>query len=118
MANKNPFSIFSINNQTVHIEALEADVTIRPLTMAESDAYNKRLLGKYDGKGDPTIDLNVATAINYEKVAMCLVEPKMSIPDLKALPTTATKAIGEIVKAIDGRVDEESDEDEDTPEGN
>ena len=113
MANKNPFSVFKITEQKIFIEALDAEVTFRPLTMAEADAFNKRLLGDYDGKGDPKIDLNAATMINYEKVAACLVDPKMTIQNLKALPVTASKAIAEIVKAIDGREDEPEDKDTD-----
>jgi len=119
MATKNPFKLFELGEQTVFIEALEAEVKYRSLTMSESDAFNKRLLGDFDGKGDPKIDLNVATATNYEKVALCLIEPKMSIADLKALPVTAAKAITEIVKAIDGREDEpEANAEEDTTAGN
>lgn len=116
---KNPFDLFTLGEQTAFIDALEAEVTFRSLTMSESDAFNKRLLGNYDGKGDPTIDIAEATKINYEKVALCLVSPKMSIADLKALPVTATKAISEIVKAIDGREEDDADEEsKDEAEGN
>ena len=110
MANKNPFSLFTLGEQTVFIEAFQAEVTFRALTMAESDAFNKRLLGDYTGKDDATIDIAEATKINYEKVAKCLIEPKMTIEDLKALPVTASKAIAEIVKAIDGREDDKDEE--------
>ena len=116
MANKNPFDLFKLGSQTVFIEALQAEVEFRSLTMAESDAFNKRLLGDYSGKGDPQIDLAEATKINYEKVALCMSSPKMSIEDLKKLPVTASKAMNEIVKAIDGREDEADKEDE--TEGN
>ena len=102
----NPFSLFSLGEQTVFIEAFDAEIKFRPLTMAESDAFNKRLLGNYDGKGDPKIDLAEATKINYEKIALCLLAPAMTVVDLQALPVTASKAITEIVKAIDGREDE------------
>ena len=117
MAKTNPFDLFKLGTQKVFIEALEADIEFRSLTMAESDAFNKRLLGDYTGKGDPQIDLAEATKINYEKVALCMSEPAMSIADLKALPVTASKAINEIVKAIDGREDVE-EVDEDTAAGN
>ena len=106
----NPFDLFALGEQTVYIETLKSDVTYRSMTMAESDAFNKRLLGDYDGKGDPQIDIAEATQINYEKVALCLISPAMSIDDLKALPVTASKAITEIVKAIDGREDEPDEE--------
>lgn len=114
----NPFSLFTLGEQTVFIEALNAEVTFRSLTMSESDEFNKRLLKGYTGKGDPQVDMNEATKINYEKVAMCLISPKMSIEDLKALPVTANKAIGEIAKAIDGRTDEDEAEAEEEIAGN
>ena len=99
----NPFDVFTKTEKTTFIEALDAEIKFRDLTMAEADAFNKRLLKDYNGKGDPTIDLAEATAINYEKVALALIEPKMTVKDLKALPTSASKAIGEIIKAIDGK---------------
>ena len=111
----NPFNLFTLAEQTVFIEALEAEVTFRSMTMAENDAFTKRLLGDYTGKGDPVIDLAEATKINYEKIELCMTKPKMTIQELKALPATASKAINEIVKAIDGREDEPK---EDDAEGN
>lgn len=101
----NPFDQFLTSEKTVHIEALGADIRFRDLTMGEADAFNKRLLKDYDGKGDPSIDLAEATKINYEKIALALIEPKMSVTKLQALGTTASVAINEIIKAIDGRED-------------
>ena len=106
----NPFDAFQTTEKIVHIEALEADVKLRDLTMAEADAFNARLLKGYTGKGDPEIDMAEATKINYEKVALAMLEPKMTVAQLQALPTSASKAIGEIVKAIDGREDEVDEE--------
>ena len=115
----NPFDMFRLGEQTIFIDELQAEVKYRSLTMSESDAFTKRLLGDYTGKGDPKVDLNEATKINYEKAALCMLEPKMSIDELKALPVTASKAINAIVKAIDGREDEEKEDGgEDTTEGN
>ena len=108
MANKtfvNPFDVFTTTEKTVRIEALNADIKLRELTMAESDSFNKRLLKGYSGKGDPEINMEEATQINYEKVALCLIEPKMTVEQLQALPSSASKAINQIVKIIDGRED-------------
>ena len=80
------------------IKALDnAEIKYRELTMAESDAFTKRLIKDFgkDGK-DAEIDFNEANEIKYEKVATMLVEPKMTIEDLKALPASAIGAINEI----------------------
>ena len=106
----NPFDAYKTEEKKVFIEALNSEITYRELTMLEADNFNKRLLKNYDGKGDPTIDLEEATKINYEKVALALVEPKMTVKDLQGLPTSAAKAIAEIVKAIDGKEGATDDE--------
>ena len=106
---KNPFDIFIAAEKTVLIKGLDAEITFRELTMAEADGFNKRLLKDYNGKGDPTIDLAEATKINYEKIAMSLIKPKISVEELEALGVTATKTIAEIVKVIDGRGDDVDD---------
>lgn len=108
MANKfvNPFDTLISEEKEVVIEDF-GTVVIRDLTMAESDGFNKRLLKNYTGKGDPEIDMAEATAINYEKVALAMVKPTMTVKQLQALPSSASKVIGEIVKAIDGREDNE-----------
>ena len=105
----NPFDAYTIEEQTVTIEGF-GDIKLRSLSMAETDAFNKRLLKGYTGKGDPEIDMVEATKINYEKIEMAMIEPKMTVKQLQALPSTASKVIGEIVKAIDGREDEVDDE--------
>jgi len=105
-----PFDAYATEERVVHIEAFNADVTVRDLTMGESDAFNKRLLKDYDGKGDPTIDLAEAAKINYEKIALAMLSPKKTVKELQAMGTSATKAIQEIIKAIDGKEDEVDDE--------
>jgi len=110
----NPFGIFNATEEkTAFIEALNADIKYRLLTMNEADNFNKRLLKDYKGVGEPTVDLSEASAISYEKIALCLIDPKMTVADLKALPTSASKAIGQISKVIEGSTD-----DEDKSEGN
>lgn len=113
MANKtfNPFDAYAPTEEVVFIEAFGSEITLRDLTMAESDAFNKRLLKGYTGKGDPEIDMIEATKINYEKVALCLIKPQpMTVAELQALGNKAQKAITEIVKHIDGRDEEEEEE--------
>ena len=109
MAKTNPFDAYIIEETTVTIEGF-GDIKLKALTMAQTDAFNKRLLKGYTGKGDPEIDMVEATKINYEKIEMAMVEPKMTVAQLQALPSSASKVIGEIVKHIDGREDDEVEE--------
>jgi hypothetical protein len=108
---KNPFDIFRTEiEKTAHVEALDGDIKYRELTMGEADAFNKRLLKDYTGSGEPTIDMAEATRIGYEKIELCLIEPKMTVPQLQKLPASASKAINEIIRLIDGTTEEVVDE--------
>ena len=83
--------------KTATIKALGADIQYRELTMQENDEFTKRLIKDFgaDGK-DAEIDFNEANEIKYEKVALMLIEPKMTVEQLKALPASAIEAINEI----------------------
>jgi hypothetical protein len=102
----NPFDIYKPAERTVHIKALNSDVTLRDLTMVENDELTKLLLKGFSGKGEPTVDMEQATLNNYKKIAMALIEPKVTVEELQALGTKAADAIVELVKVIDGREDE------------
>jgi hypothetical protein len=110
---KNVFDMFSTSEtHTAEIKALNgAKVTYRYLTMAEQDAFSKRLVKDFGADGSkPIIDFEEATKIKYEKAALILVEPKMSVKDLMALSSNAVEAINEINALIEGEdegVDEE-----------
>ena len=78
--------------------------------MAETDAFNKRIVKGYDENGNPDMDIKAANEIKYEKVAMALIEPKMTVGDLKKLPASALKAITEINILISGEQEELTDE--------
>ncbi len=111
MSTKNPFDIFNAKEErTAFIKTLDAEITYHELTMKESDAYNKRLLKDYKGKGDPNIDLVEATKITYEKIAACLISPAMTVADLQNLGSSASKAINEIAKLIEGTTEDLVDE--------
>ncbi len=108
----NPFDQYRAGVEKVaHIKAFDADITYRELTMKEADAFNKRLLKGYKGKGDPNIDMDEATKIAYEKLAMCLIEPKMTIEDLQNMGVSASPAINEIAKLLEGKQEEMIEED-------
>lgn len=101
----NPFEKYSSVSESIFIKALDANVTVRKLTMKENDAFNRRLLKDYKGSGDTVIDIEEATQISYEKVALALIEPKMTVEDLQNLNTGSAKAISEIAKYVDGTAD-------------
>ena len=83
--------------KTAFIKALDAEIQYRELTMQENDEFTKRLIKDFgtDGK-NAEIDFEEANEIKYEKVSVMLVEPKMTVEDLKALPASAIEAINEI----------------------
>ena len=107
----NPFDVFRKDlEKTATVEGLDGEIKYRELTMGEADAFNKRLLKDYDGKGDPSIDMNEATKIGYEKIELCMIEPKMTVKQLQKLPASASKTINAIIRLIDGNTDEVIDE--------
>ena len=107
----NSFAKFaSASNITATIPSLGQEVTFRKLTMDESDGFNARLVTGYDGDGKAQFDYAAATEIKYEKVAMCLIEPKVTVADLKSLDAGGLEAITEINTLIDGGVIETEDE--------
>jgi len=114
MAAKNPFLIFmGVEEKTAKIEALGgATIKYRELTLAESDNFTKRIIKKYstDTK-DAEIDYDAASEIKYEKVATVLIEPKMTVEELKSMHgAKAGEAITEILKLIEPDNDEGDDE--------
>ena len=108
----NAFAMFAaVENKTAVIKALGgATITYRDLTMNEADAFSQRLIKSYgkDG-GAPEIDYDEANKIKYEKVALILIEPKMSVDDLKKLSVHALEAINEISALVDPETKDETD---------
>ena len=104
MAKRNPFDNFIAENKKAYIKSLDYEITYRELTMAEADALNKRLLKNYDKDTGAEFDMSEATKIAYEKLETCLIDPKMTAEELQALGSSATSAINEIVRLIDGAV--------------
>ena len=111
MAKKNPFDIYAIHNRTEFIKALGQEVTFRPLTKKESDEFNVRLLKDYKGEGEMNIDLAEANKINMEKVALCLIEPKITVEEMEQYGDGINEAINEIAALIDNRSDDNEGDD-------
>ena len=103
----NPFDQFRAGvEKKAHIKAFDYEITYRELSMREADAFNKRLLKGYKGKGDPDIDIAEATKIAYEKIAMCLIDPALTVSELGDMGVSATPAINEIAKLLEGKQEE------------
>jgi len=100
---KNVFAKFAgVKEKKAKIKALDgAEVTYRELTMVESDGFNRRMVKEYDSDGKPVFDFNAATEIKYEKVALALIDPKVTVDELKAMSSDAATAIVEIMNLID-----------------
>ena len=51
---QNPFAIYATTEKKAVVDSLDGyEITYRELSMAESDAFNKRLLKGYTGVGTP-----------------------------------------------------------------
>lgn len=101
MATKNPFLKYAVATKTAFIEEFDSEIKYRELTMAENDAFNLRLLKNYSAD-NTNVDIEEATKIAYEKIALCLIEPKVTVEDLKALGSGVSVVINKINKVISG----------------
>ena len=98
----NPFDGFKLKTKKVKIKALDnKEVTISEMTVAQSNEFYKQIVTGYDADGQPIIEYNVLPDVNLEKVATCMVEPKLTVEELKELSAGASAAINEIADAID-----------------
>lgn len=96
------FTKFQTKEKKVAIKALDnQEVTIRELTVAESNDFYKRIVGEPKADGGMNFDFKEIFSIRMEKVALAMVEPQMTLKDLKALSEGATEAINEIAEAIE-----------------
>ena len=107
MVQENPFLQFGLKTKKVKVKALnDAEVTIQELTVAQSNSFYKRVVSGYDADGMAEINYDEMVEIKIEKVSASMLEPKMSVDELKALSVEANKAIDEISLAIDSFSDE------------
>lgn len=98
----NPFAKFSLKTKKIKVKALDnAEVTIQELTVAQSTDFYKRVVKGFDDKGKAELNYNELADIKLEKVAVGMIEPFMSIDELKGLSNKASGAIDEIAEAID-----------------
>jgi len=89
--------------KTAKIEALNGEeITYRELTLLEVDTLNLALMSDkgVDANGQPTIDYAKASRIKYEKVALMVMKPKVTVEELYALPNNMRGAIDEILALV------------------
>ena len=86
-----------------NIKALDgAEITYRTLTMKENDAFQKRTVKGFDSEGKPEFNFDEFSKIKYEKIALGLIEPVMTVAELEDLDGDATKVLNEIEALISG----------------
>ena len=115
MTKSNPFFAFKLDEKKAKIKALGgAEITYRELSVKESDAFNLRMISKdYKPSDDgsvPSVNIEEAMAIKYEKVSAMLIDPKMSPEDWNNVDGGARDAIDEILDLVNDAEDEALDE--------
>ena len=99
----NIFAKYQTNTKVIKVKALDnAEVTIRELTINESNEFYKRIVGEPNADGSMNFNYKEVFDIKVEKVASAMVEPKMTAEEIYLLSEGATEAINEISDAIDG----------------
>ena len=96
----NPFAKFVTKSSKVKVKALNnATVEVREPTISEVSDFYKMLTGE-DGKFNNANFLDA----KIDRVASCMIEPKMTSDELKALGSSSADAIGEIYDAIEALI--------------
>jgi len=85
-------------------------IKYRELTMVESDEFTKKLVKGYDADGKPELDMDGLTEAKYEKAALCLIDPAVTVELLKSFDNSFAAVLTEINGLIDGKDDSEEDE--------
>ena len=92
----NPFDTFKGAESTHKIKSLNAEVTLRTLSLNDTLRVEAILFKDGFDDGKPNISMEAITEAKLLKVSLALVKPKMSVTELKALPKEAMEAINEI----------------------
>lgn len=97
----NPFDKFSrkdaegkVKTYTADIKSLGAEITYRKLSMTEDDAFTARILKNKDAS------IEVVNEIKYEKIAKMLIDPKVTVKQLKDFETDVDEVIIEILNVV------------------
>lgn len=99
--NGNPFAKFMEHKEhKAYIKSLDYEITFRKLLQHEDDEFNLRLL-KGMTKDNQTMNIEEGTAIKYEKVSKCLLDPMVTVKQLKEMDADVGKVLIEIIQAIE-----------------
>lgn len=106
---KTLFQQFGKADRIIHVEAWDADVKIRDFSVEERKKIISEMIKSPISKdGDTQINYADALEAKLLAVSMALVEPKLTVNDLRQLSEKAMDGINEIYDAIEGK-DEESE---------
>ena len=97
----NPFEMYKPTETKHHIKTLKAEVTLKTLSLADSARVDAVLYKDgFNDDGAPQVTIEAITEAKLLRVSLALVEPKMSVTDLKALPKEAIEAVNEISEIL------------------
>jgi len=96
----NPFTKYKATERTLKVKALNASVKLKSLSLSESKRVDEILYRNGFKDGEANFTMDDITEAKLLKVSLSLVEPEMSVTDLKELPAEAMEAIDEIATAI------------------
>ncbi len=101
MSKVNPFDQYAIAPKDYEIKSLGATVTLRKLSLEQSQSFLDKSVKGMDKDDNPIIDVKAIQEGNFQKVSMGLVDPKMTVKQLKELGAGAKDSIKEILEIID-----------------
>ena len=98
----NPFKKFELKTKKIKVKELDnAFVTIQEMTVEKSTDYYKRLFSAKNTNGEPILNQDELLNIKFDKISEFMIEPKMTVEELKALGASANNAINAINDEID-----------------
>ncbi len=108
----NPFDAFKgLASHTAKIKSLDDfEITYRKLTRKEADDFNDKIVKEYDDNGKAKIDMKAISTVVYEKIALCLIDPVMTVKDLQGLEADSNEPMAEIAKLLEKQPDKVDDE--------
>ena len=104
---------FALDERKVHLKSIDADVVLRNFTSEENDEFAKYAIKSMDADGNPEVDLSKSMELKYMKVSAALVEPELTVDDLKGMygaKDFITEVLKELGEADPEKVDEEGNE--------
>ena len=109
---------FTLSQKSVYLKSIDADVIIRNFTAEENDRFTEFMVKGLNKQGEPEIDLGKSMQLKYMKISAALVEPKLTVKELKEM-YGAKDFIEEMMEVIEGKSEDKYDEEgnESSPSG-